>query len=137
MEQMMQFLNGINGFVWGPVTLILLAGTGIYLTLGLRFLPIRRVGYGFRLLWAGRKESGEEGDITPFNALMTGLSATVGTGNIVGVAGAIAIGGPGAVFWMWMTALVGMGTKYGECLLAVKYREVDARGKHQGGPMYY
>ena len=137
MEQMTQFLNGINGFVWGPVTLILLAGTGIYLTLGLRFLPIRRIGYGFRLLWAGRKETGEEGDITPFNALMTGLSATVGTGNIVGVAGAIAIGGPGAVFWMWMTALVGMGTKYGECLLAVKYREVDERGKHQGGPMYY
>lgn len=132
-----QILDTINGFVWGPVTLILLVGTGLYLTAGLHFLPIRRLGHGFKMLWAGRKKSAEAGDISPFNALMTALSATVGTGNIVGVAGAIAIGGPGAVFWMWITALVGMATKYGEAVLAVNYREVDERGRYQGGPMYY
>jgi AGCS family alanine or glycine:cation symporter len=100
-------------------------------------MPIRKLGYGFRLLWRGRKRDNSEGDITPFNALMTALSATVGTGNIVGVAGAIAVGGPGAVFWMWLIALVGMATKYSESVLAVKYREIDSRGRHQGGPMYY
>ncbi|MBI1424651.1 MAG: amino acid carrier protein [Gammaproteobacteria bacterium] len=137
MDLYTQILNELSGFIWGPVTLVLLVGTGIYLTVGLRFLSIRKLGYGFKLLWQGRKPTGEEGDISPFNALMTALSATVGTGNIVGVAGAIAIGGPGAVFWMWMTALVGMATKYSEAVLAVKYREVDERGRHQGGPMYY
>jgi len=137
MESLHSLLSTINGFVWGPVTLILLAGTGLYLTIGLGFMPIRKLGYGFRLLWQGRKSDQNEGDISPFNALMTALSATVGTGNIVGVAGAIAIGGPGAVFWMWMTALVGMATKYSESVLAVKYREVDERGRFQGGPMYY
>lgn len=137
MDLYTQILTTLNDFIWGPVTLVLLVGTGIYLTVGLRFLSIRKLGYGFKLLWQGRKKSGEEGDITPFNALMTALSATVGTGNIVGVAGAILIGGPGAVFWMWMTALFGMATKYAEAVLAVNYREVDERGKHQGGPMYY
>lgn len=137
MESLHTLLSTINGYVWGPFTLILLVGTGVYLTVGLGFMPIRKLGYGFKLLWQGRKSDDNEGDITPFNALMTALSATVGTGNIVGVAGAIAIGGPGAVFWMWMTALVGMATKYSESVLAVKYREVDARGRHQGGPMYY
>lgn len=126
-----------DDYVWGPVTIILLVGTGLYLTIGLGFMPIRKLGTGFKLLWSGRKEDETEGDISPFNALMTAMSATVGTGNIVGVAGAIAIGGPGAVFWMWVTALVGMATKYSEAVLAVKYREVDERGKHQGGPMYY
>lgn len=137
MESLHSLIATINGYVWGPFTLILLAGTGIYLTAGLGFLQLRKLGYGFRLLWQGRKSDHEEGDITTFNALMTALSATVGTGNIVGVAGAIAIGGPGAVFWMWMIALVGMATKYSEAVLAVKYREVDSRGRQQGGPMYY
>ena len=126
-----------DDYVWGPATIILLVGTGLYLTIGLGFMPIRKLGTGFKLLWEGRSEGKNEGDISPFNALMTAMSATVGTGNIVGVAGAIAIGGPGAVFWMWVTALVGMATKYSEAVLAVKYREVDERGKHQGGPMYY
>ena len=133
----MDLLNQISGFVWGPVMLALLVGTGLYLTIGLRLMPLRRLGYGFKMLWAGRRAGEEEGDISPFQALMTAMSATVGTGNIAGVATAIAIGGPGAVFWMWITALVGMATKYGEAVLAVKYREVDSRGRHQGGPMYY
>lgn len=137
MDSLHSLLSTINGYVWGPFTLILLAGTGLYLTIGLGFMPIRKLGYGFRLLWQGRKSDQSEGDITTFNALMTALSATVGTGNIVGVAGAIAIGGPGAVFWMWIIALVGMATKYSESVLAVKYREVDERGRYQGGPMYY
>lgn len=137
MDSITSILNTINGYVWGPFTLVLLLGTGVYLTIGLRLMTLRKLATGFRFLWQGRKAGENEGDITPFNALMTALSATVGTGNIVGVAGAIAIGGPGAVFWMWMTALVGMATKYSEAVLAVKYREVDERGKHQGGPMYY
>lgn len=138
METITSLLETIrDDYVWGPVTIILLLGTGVYLTIGLAFMPIRKIGTAFGLLWSGRNEGENEGDISPFNALMTAMSATVGTGNIVGVAGAIAIGGPGAVFWMWMTALVGMATKYSEAVLAVKYREVDERGKHQGGPMYY
>jgi AGCS family alanine or glycine:cation symporter len=137
MDLYTQILSQLSSFIWGPFTLVLLVGTGIYLTIGLRFMSLRKLGYGFKLLWQGRRQSGEEGDITPFNALMTALSSTVGTGNIVGVASAIAIGGPGAVFWMWVTALVGMATKYSEAVLAVNFREVDERGRHQGGPMYY
>jgi AGCS family alanine or glycine:cation symporter len=132
------FLGGISGFVWGPVMLALLLGTGLYLTVGLRGMPIRRLGYGFRQLVRGRHAAVEDrGDITPFQALATALSATIGTGNIAGVATAIALGGPGAVFWMWLTALVGMATKYAEAVLAVRYREVDERGRYVGGPMYY
>ena len=116
--------------------LVLILGTGFFLMVGLRLMPLLKLGYGFRMLWSGRHGAGE-GDITPFNALMTSLSATIGTGNIAGVATAIAIGGPGALFWMWCTALVGMATKYAEAVLAVKYREVDERGNHVGGPMYY
>ncbi len=138
MESILETLKIINSFVWHPYFLLpLLLGTGLYLTIGLGFLPLRKLGHGFRMLWAGRKSAEGAGDISPFNALMTAMSATVGTGNIVGVAGAIAIGGPGAVFWMWITALVGMATKYSEAVLAVKYREVDERGRQQGGPMYY
>ena len=118
----------INGVVWGPIMLALILGTGLYLSIGLAGLPLRKIGYGFRLLYQGRKGSGE-GDISPFNALMTSLSATVGTGNIVGVATAVSIGGPGALFWMWCTALVGMATKSGEAVLAVEYRETDERGE--------
>jgi AGCS family alanine or glycine:cation symporter len=126
----------VNGLVWGPPMLVLILGTGLYLSAGLHLMPLRKLGYGFRMLWRGRRELGQ-GDITPFNALMTSLSATIGTGNIAGVGTAIAIGGPGALFWMWMTALVGMATKYAEAVLAVRYREVDENNNHVGGPMYY
>ncbi len=129
-------VNSINGFVWGPVMLCLILGTGLYLMIGLGGLPIRKIGYGFRQLFIGRKGSGD-GDISPFNALMTSLSATIGTGNIVGVATAVSMGGPGALFWMWCTALVGMATKYSEAVLAVHYRETDRRARKVGGPMYY
>ncbi|WP_242467705.1 alanine/glycine:cation symporter family protein [Thiocapsa imhoffii] len=130
------YVNVINGWVWGPPMIILIIGTGLYLSIGLRGISIVRIGYAFRMMWQGRRNQGE-GDITPFNALMTSLAATIGTGNIAGVATAIAIGGPGALFWMWITALVGMATKYAEALLAMRYREVDERGDHVGGPMYY
>ncbi len=136
MELINQIVTNINGFIWGWPTLILLLGAGFYLTLGLAFMPLRKIGYAFGLLIRGHKPHGE-GDISPFNALMSSLSATVGTGNIVGVAGAIAIGGPGALFWMWVTALLGMATKYSEAVLAVKYREIDDHGRFVGGPMYY
>jgi AGCS family alanine or glycine:cation symporter len=130
------FLTTVSGIIWGPFMLVLLFGTGIFLTIGLKAMPWRRLIAGFRLLWRGR-HSTESGDITPFQALMTALAATIGTGNIAGVATAIFLGGPGAVFWMWITALLGMATKYSEALLAVKYREVDERGRYVGGPMYY
>jgi AGCS family alanine or glycine:cation symporter len=131
-----QTIDAINGLVWGPIMLTLLLGTGIFLTIGLRGMTITRIPYAFKQLLQGRKGSGE-GEISPFNALMTALSSTVGTGNIAGVATAIGIGGPGALFWMWCTALVGMATKYAEAVLAVNYRETDAAGKKVGGPMYY
>jgi alanine or glycine:cation symporter, AGCS family len=132
-------ISDVKDFViWGPLMLVLLLGTGLYLTVGLKFMPIRRLGAGFRLAATGRKaREGEEGEITPFQALATALSATIGTGNIAGVATAIVLGGPGAVFWMWITALVGMATKYSEAVLAVKYRETDENGHYVGGPMYY
>lgn len=136
MELIKELVSQLNGLVWGPYMLVLILGTGVILMLGLQFMPILRLGYGFRQLWKGR-DSTEDGDITPFNALMTSLSATIGTGNIAGVATAIALGGPGALFWMWCTALVGMATKYSEAVLAVKYREVDEEGNHIGGPMFY
>lgn len=129
-------LNEISALVWGPVMLCMLLGIGVYLTLGLRFFTWRSLFQAVAILWRGRI-SNKEGDITPFQALMTALSATIGTGNIAGVATAIALGGPGAVFWMWLTALFGMATKYAEALLAVKYREIDDQGQHVGGPMYY
>ena len=136
MQIITDFLNMISGIIWGPVMLVLLFGTGAFLTIGLKAMPWRHVVAGFQLLWSGR-HSKEPGDITPFQALMTALAATIGTGNIAGVATAIFLGGPGAVFWMWITALLGMATKYSEALLAVKYREVDERGRYVGGPMYY
>ncbi len=131
-----QIIDTINGAVWGPVMLILLLGTGIYLTIGLKGMSITHIPYAFRQLFKGRKGDGE-GEISPFNALMTALSSTVGTGNIAGVATAIGIGGPGALFWMWCTALVGLATKYSEAVLAVNFRETDELGKKVGGPMYY
>lgn len=136
MDLINELLNELNGLVWGPVMLVLILGTGLFLMGGLRFMPLSHIGYGFRMLWAGRKETGE-GDIAPFKALMTSLAATIGTGNIAGVATAIFLGGPGALFWMWCTALVGMATKYAEAVLAVHYRETDEQGNHIGGPMFY
>ena len=137
MESINAFLSSASSLAWGPVMLVLLLGTGIYLTIRLKFLPLRNLFYAFSLLWKERKNDRAEGDISPFSALMTAMAATVGTGNIAGVAAALFIGGPGAIFWMWMTALVGMATKYGEAVLAVKYREIDDDGRHVGGPMYY
>ena len=137
MEQLIKAINDpINGVVWGWPMVTLIAVTGIVLMLGLRLMPLQRIGYGVRML-AKPSEAGEAGDISAFGALMTSLSATIGTGNIAGVAGAIAIGGPGAVFWMWVIAVFGIATKYAEAVLAVRYREVDGLGNHVGGPMYY
>jgi len=129
----------VNGIVWGPPMLALLLGVGLYLTVRTGFMSVRRIPYAFAELGRGRKPHGEpaEGDVTPFAALMTAMSATVGTGNIAGVAVAISVGGPGALFWMWVTAVVGMATKYAEAVLAVSYREVDKGGRTVGGPMYY
>ncbi|HAZ79811.1 MAG TPA: sodium:alanine symporter family protein, partial [Porticoccaceae bacterium] len=131
-----QLVDQVNSFVWGPVMLILLLGTGIYLSVGLKGMTISHIPYAFKQLFKGRKGSGE-GEISPFNALMTALSSTVGTGNIAGVATAIALGGPGALFWMWCTALLGLATKFAEAVLAVNFRETNSQGKKIGGPMYY
>lgn len=137
MQQLTEWLQSLNGLVWGVPMIVLILGTGFYLQLRLGFMPLRNIGYGFRMIWKSRSvDAKEHGDISPYAALMTALSATVGTGNIAGVATAIAVGGPGAVFWMWMTALVGMATKYAEVVLAVKYREKNAKGQWVGGPMY-
>ncbi len=136
MEIMTNILGAINTVVWGPIMLIAILGVGLILQIGLKLMPIFRLGTGFSLLWKGRTGAGG-GEISPFNALMTSLSATIGTGNIAGVATAVFLGGPGALFWMWMTALVGLATKYAEAVLAVKYRERDNAGNYVGGPMYY
>jgi AGCS family alanine or glycine:cation symporter len=137
MQSLSDLISTINGFLWGPPMLFLILGTGLFLTVGLRFMTLRKIGFAFRQLFRGRRGEAGEGDISPFNALMTSLSATVGTGNIAGVATAIALGGPGALFWMWCTALVGMATKYAEAVLAVRFRETDEEGRYVGGPMYY
>ncbi|OBQ52728.1 alanine/glycine:cation symporter family protein [Halodesulfovibrio spirochaetisodalis] len=138
MESFMSWLDMIDGWVWGPVMLTLLVGTGLLLTIMLKGLQFRKLGYSLYLALIKRKDDdAEEGDISNFEALMTALSATVGTGNIAGVATAIAVGGPGALFWMWITGLVGMATKFGEAVLAVKYRVKDENGEMCGGPMYY
>ncbi len=137
METMTGFITAINDLVWGPPMLVAILGTGLYLQLRLKFMPITKIVAGFAMVWRGRKAVPDApGEITPYAALMTALAATVGTGNIAGVATAIAVGGPGAMFWMWMTALVGMATKYAEVVLAVHYRETDDRGEQIGGPMY-
>jgi AGCS family alanine or glycine:cation symporter len=139
MESFIQLLDKIDGIIWGAPLLVLLVGTGLWLTISLRGLQFTTLIHSLYLALIKLKEEGEEGDgdITHFQALMTALSATVGTGNIAGVATAIAIGGPGAMFWMWVTGLVGMATKYAEAVLAVKYREKDKNGDMCGGPMYY
>ncbi|MBN2367062.1 MAG: sodium:alanine symporter family protein [Calditrichaeota bacterium] len=128
----------VSGLVWGYPLMILLVGTGLWLTVILKGLQFRTLKHALYLALVKRREEGDEpGDITHFQALMTALSATVGTGNIAGVATAIATGGPGALFWMWITGLVGMATKYSEAVLAVKYRVVDENNTMSGGPMYY
>ncbi|WP_290522732.1 sodium:alanine symporter family protein [Alcanivorax sp.] len=134
MDAAVTILNQISGFLWGWPALILIAGTGVYLTLVLRFLPIRQLGFGFKQMFGPQTGVGTIGASA---ALATSLSATIGTGNIVGVATAIHSGGPGALVWMWLIALVGMATKYAEAVLAVHYREKDHRGQYVGGPMYY
>ena len=131
---MLNFFTKIDDFVWGPPLLVLLVGTGIYLTIRLGLLQVLRLPKAFKLIFA---EDQGEGDISSFAALATALAATVGTGNIVGVATAIGTGGPGALFWMWMAAFFGMATKYAEGLLAIKYRTKDDNGQVSGGPMYY
>ena len=137
MEGLTEILSKINDIVWGPPLLILLVGTGIYLTISLGFIQIKKLPLAFKYLFIKDKDNNGDGDVTSFAALCTALAATIGTGNIVGVATAIAAGGPGALFWMWMAALFGMATKYAEGLLAIKYREIDENGQMAGGPMYY
>lgn len=132
---MLETLNAIDSFVWGPPLLVLLVGTGIWLTIRLGLLQVFKLGDALKLIFSAKNDG--HGDVNSFKALCTALAATVGTGNIVGVATAIKAGGPGALFWMWMAAFFGMATKYAECLLAVKYRTVDANGNISGGPMYY
>ena len=129
-----QIVKQVDDFVWGIPLIVLILGTGIYLTVRLVFLPIRKLGRAFRYIF--RKEEGA-GEVSSFGALCTALSATIGTGNIVGVATAIVAGGPGALFWMWLAAFFGMATKYAEGLLAVKYRRVYPDGHTLGGPFYY
>ncbi len=140
MESINQLAQTINGLVWGPPLLILLVGTGIYLSLRLGFLQVLRLPLALKYLFSKDPEmqsSSAEGDISSFASVCTALSATIGTGNIVGVATAIQMGGPGALFWMWVAAFFGMATKYAEALLAVKYRVIDENGQMSGGPMYY
>ena len=131
----MDILNTINSFVWGPPLMVLLIGTGILLTVRLGLLQVIKLPTALKLIFTARNTG--NGDINSFKALCTALAATVGTGNIVGVATAIKAGGPGALFWMWMAAFFGMATKYAEGVLAVKYRTVDANGNISGGPMHY
>lgn len=135
MNHLQATLQTINQFVWGPPLLILLVGTGIYFTFRLGLLQFRHLPTALKMVFT--KDKSGTGDVSSFAALCTALSATIGTGNIVGVATAIKIGGPGALFWMWLAAVFGMATKYAECLLAVKYRRTDSNGEMVGGPMYY
>ena len=132
---MLEILNSIDGFIWGPPLMILLIGTGILMSVRLGLLQVMKLPKALQLIFTARSKG--EGDVSSFQALCTALAATVGTGNIVGVATAIKLGGPGALLWMWLAAFFGMATKYSECLLAVKYRTVDANGNISGGPMYY
>ena len=141
MTVIMEFLDTINAFVWGPPMMIILVGTGLYLTIRVGFPQFRHTTYAWKLIFKGafKKDVAQrgEGEITPFQALTSTLAATVGNGNIAGVATALACGGPGAAVWMWVTALVGMCTKMCEATLGVKYRIKDKDGVYSGGPMYF
>ncbi|WP_121614035.1 alanine/glycine:cation symporter family protein [Mesobacillus foraminis] len=134
---MTDFLNWLSGVVWGPPTLLLIVGTGLLLTIRLGFYQFSSLPYALKLAFSKNQDKSSEGDISHFQSLMTALASTIGTGNIAGVATAVVLGGPGAIFWMWVTALVGMATKYAEAILAVKYRTVGGNGQMAGGPMYY
>ncbi len=138
MEQLQNVLTRIDDFVWGPAMLFLLVGTGVFLTIRLKFLPWRNLGYAIKstLSKEARTTSKGSGDISPFSALTTALAATIGTGNIVGVATAMVSGGPGALIWMWLSALFGLSSKFSECMLAIKFRETNEKGEMSGGPMY-
>lgn len=138
MKTLSELVKVVDDFVWGPVMLVLLVGTGIFLTIRTRFLPWRNLGYALRstLSKEARTKSRGEGDVSPFSALTTALAATIGTGNIVGVATAMVSGGPGALVWMWISAAFGLTSKFSECMLAIKYREVNEKGEMSGGPMY-
>ena len=138
MKELSNVISAIDDFVWGPVMLVLLVGTGIYLTFRMRFLTWRNLGYALKrtLSKEARTKSRGEGDVSPFSALTTALAATIGTGNIVGVATAMVSGGPGALVWMWISAAFGLTSKFSECMLAIKYREVNEKGEMSGGPMY-
>lgn len=136
MDTFSNIIAAIGNFAWGPIMVTFLVGTGLILSVGTKFIQFRKLGLAFRLLFSNR-EATDEGDISPFSALMTSLAATIGTGNIAGVATAIVSGGPGAIFWMWVTAAVGGASKYVEAVLAVKYREINEKGERSGGPMYY
>lgn len=141
MDVLKTIFDTLGGWVWGPVMLVFLVGTGVYLTLRLAFLQFTMLPFALKQAFSPNRKnpdgSDDPGDISHFGALMTALSATIGTGNIAGVATAVVLGGPGAVFWMWITAIFGMATKFGEGVLAVKYRIVNERGEMSGGPMYY
>lgn len=138
MSSFADFLNTVDGIVWGPIMLVLLVGTGIFLTIRTNFLTWRNLGYGLRLTLSkeARTTKRGTGDVSPFSALTTALAATIGTGNIVGVATAMVSGGPGALVWMLLSACFGITSKFSECMLAIKYREVNAKGEMSGGPMY-
>lgn len=138
MEKLNDLISSIDAFVWGPVMLILLVGTGIYLTVRTGFLTWRNLPYALKstLSREARTKNRGEGDVSPFSALTTALAATIGTGNIVGVATAMATGGPGALVWMWISACFGLTSKFSECMLAIKYREKNELGEMSGGPMY-
>ena len=140
MDSLKTLFDTLGGWVWGPYMLVLLVGTGVYLTVRLMGIQFTLLPFALKQAFTPQKKvEGEkqEGDISHFGALMTALSATIGTGNIAGVATAVVVGGPGAVFWMWITAIFGMATKYGEGVLAVKYRVQNSKGEMSGGPMYY
>lgn len=137
MDKLLEILKSVSDVLWGIPLLILIVGTGIFLTVRVGFLQIRLLPVALRLTFSRKHDKTAEGDISQFQALTTALAATVGTGNIVGVATAVLLGGPGAVFWMWFSAFFGMATKYSEAILAVKYRVKDAKGQMAGGPMYY
>ncbi|MFD1927829.1 alanine/glycine:cation symporter family protein [Sporosarcina siberiensis] len=137
MDWLEGILDKLGGIIWGPPLLILLVGTGIYLTFRLGLIQLRLLPYALKLVFTKNQDKKSEGDISHFQALMTAMAATVGVGNIVGVATAVVLGGPGAIFWMWMAGFFGMATKYGEAILAVKYRVKDSNGQMAGGPMYY
>lgn len=138
MDLLNSVVSSVDSFVWGPVMLVLLVGTGVFLTFMTGFRSWRNLGYALRSVLSkeARTKNRGTGDVSPFSALMTALAATIGIGNIVGVATAMFSGGPGALVWMWISACFGLTTKFSECMLSIKYREVNEQGEMSGGPMY-